>query len=93
DGNVGITCSRSATTEYMGSYFTTRRATDPQGLSTAIELQKGLGKYNITFGQGRNRWGDYLGAFIDPADEYSFWMLSEYASGTNAYACVVGQFR
>ncbi len=41
----------------------------------------------------RNRWGDYLGAFLDPADEYSFWMVSQFASGTNAYSCVVGQVR
>ena len=52
-----------------------------------------MGNYIITFGGTRNRWGDYLGAFLDPADEYSFWMFSQYASGTNAYACMVGQVR
>ncbi len=93
DGNVGITCSRSGTNEYIGSYFTTRRANDPPGLSLAGTLQPGLGNYVITFGGTRNRWGDYLGAFLDPADEYSFWMISEFASGINAYSCVVGQVR
>lgn len=93
DGNVGITFSRSGDDEYMGSYFTTRRAVDPSGLGSAGVLQPGLGNYIITFGGTRNRWGDYLGAYLDPADEYSFWMLSQYASGTNAYACVVGQVR
>jgi hypothetical protein len=92
DGNVGITCSRSADGEYIGSYFTTRRATDPAGLSNSGMLQPGLGNYQRVF-NNRNRWGDYLGAYLDPADEYSFWMISEYASGTNAYACVVGQIR
>jgi len=93
DGNVGITCSRSGDSEYIGSYFTTRRASDPAGLSSAGVLQPGLGNYIITFSGTRNRWGDYLGAFIDPADEYSFWMFSQYASGTNLYACMVGQVR
>ncbi len=93
DGNVGITFSRSGDSEYIGSYFATRRASDPAGLSNAGLLQPGLGNYIITFGGTRNRWGDYLGAFLDPADEYSFWMVSQYASGTNAYACVVGQVR
>jgi len=93
DGNVGITCSRSGDNEYIGSYFVTRRSTDSPGLSPATELQKGLGNYVITFSGTRNRWGDYLGAFIDPADDYSFWMVSQYASGTNAYACAVGQVR
>ncbi|MFZ1518350.1 MAG: FlgD immunoglobulin-like domain containing protein [Ignavibacteriaceae bacterium] len=93
DGNVGITCSRSADGEYIGSYFTTRRASDPAGLSSSRTLQPGLGNYIITFGGTRNRWGDYLGVFLDPADEYSFWMVSQFASGTNAYSCVVGQVR
>ncbi len=93
DGNVGITCSRSSDGEYIGSYFTTRRASDPAGLSNSGMLQPGLGNYIITFGGTRNRWGDYLGVFLDPADEYSFWMVSQFASGTNAYSCVVGQVR
>jgi hypothetical protein len=93
NGNVGITCSRSGDNEYIGSYFTTRRATDPAGLSSSQVLQPGLGNYVIDFGSGRNRWGDYLGAYLDPADEYSFWMVSEFASGTNQYNCVVGQVR
>lgn len=93
DGNVGITYSRSGDSEYIGSYFTTRRASDPPGLGNSQVLQEGLGNYVITFGGTRNRWGDYLGAFIDPADEYSFWMISQYASGTNAYSNIVGQVR
>lgn len=93
EGNVAITCSRSADSEYIGSYFTTRRASDPAGLGNSQALQPGLGNYIITFGGDRNRWGDYLGAYLDPSDEHSFWMLSQFASGTNAYACVVGQVR
>jgi hypothetical protein len=95
DGNVAITCSRSGDREYIGSYYTTRRATDAPGLSSSRTLQPGLGNYVITYGGTRNRWGDYLGVFLDPSDEYSFWMVSEYASGINspAYACVVGQVR
>ena len=93
DGNVGITCSRSGDSEYIGSYFTTRRAIDPPGLSSARVMEPGLGNYIKTFGGTRNRWGDYLGVFLDPADEYSFWMVSEFASATNTYDCVIGQVR
>jgi len=93
DGNIGITCSRSADGEYMGAYYTTRRYDDPPGLSSAIALQEGLGNYVKTFGGTRNRWGDYMGMFLDPADEYSFWMYTEYASTGNNYSTYVGQVR
>ncbi|HEX7357921.1 MAG TPA: FlgD immunoglobulin-like domain containing protein, partial [Ignavibacteriaceae bacterium] len=93
DGNIGITCSRSADGEYMGAYYTTRRYDDPPGLSSAMALQEGLGNYVKTFGGTRNRWGDYMGMFLDPADEYSFWMYTEYASTGNNYSTYVGQVR
>ncbi|MBK7629629.1 MAG: T9SS type A sorting domain-containing protein [Ignavibacteriales bacterium] len=93
DGNVVITCSRSGDNEYVGAYYTSRRATDPAGLSNSYTLQEGLSNYVKTFGGTRNRWGDYMGIFLDPADEYSFWMLTEYASSGNNYATAVGQVR
>ncbi|MCU0343941.1 MAG: T9SS type A sorting domain-containing protein, partial [Ignavibacterium sp.] len=93
DGNIVINFSRSANTEYMGAYYTSRRATDPPGLSSAYTLQEGLGNYVKTFSGTRNRWGDYMGAFLDPADQYSFWMCTEYASTGNNYAVSVGRVR
>lgn len=58
DGNVVITCSRSGDNEYVGAYYTSRRATDPAGLSNSYTLQEGLSNYVKTFGGTRNRWGD-----------------------------------
>lgn len=95
DGNIAITCSRSGDNEYIGAYYISRRYDDPEGLSGATPLQVGLGNYVKTFGgtNPRNRWGDYMGIFLDPSDEYSMWMFTEYASTGNNYACVVGQVR
>lgn len=91
--NILINCSRSSLNDYIGAYYVGRRASDPPGLSSAYELQKGLGKYVITFGGTRNRWGDYMGMFLDPSTELNFWMVTEFASGTNQYAMAIGEVR
>lgn len=93
DDNVIITCSRSGDTEYPGAYFLGRRATDPPGLSSSFVLQEGLASYVCSFCGDRNRWGDYLGAYIDHSSEYDFWMVSQYAASANNYAISIGNVR
>lgn len=93
DGNIAITCSRSGLTEYIGSYYITRRATDPPGLSGAYLLSPGLGNYVKDFGSGRNRWGDYFGIYTDPADPYEFWLFPEHAAATNTWGTTVAKIR
>lgn len=93
DDNVIITCSRSGDTEYPGAYFLGRRATDPPGLSNSYVLQEGLASYVCSFCGDRNRWGDYLAAYIDHSSEYDFWMVSQYAANTNNYAISIGNVR
>ncbi len=50
-------------------------------LQASEELKAGEDSYFRTFlaGLGRNRWGDYGGAAIDPVDELTFWLYHEYA--------------
>lgn len=80
DQNVAITYSRSGTNEYIGAYYTTRLSTDPPNtLSGSKTLQTGKSNYVKTFGGGRNRWGDYNGIWIDPADRNNFWIFTQYA--------------
>lgn len=93
DHNVAITFSRSADTEYIGAYYSARRNSDLPGLSPSYELAAGQGNYVKTFGGTRNRWGDYLGIYLDPEDEYSIWLFPEYAAATNTWGTVVGQIR
>lgn len=94
DHNMAMTYSRSADTEYIGSYFTTKLASDPPGtLEGSRVLQEGKGNYVVDFGSGRNRWGDYLGVFLDPSNEYNVWMLSEYAAATNIWGTWIGEVR
>lgn len=93
DGNIAITCSRSGLTEYIGSFYITRRATDPPGLSGAYLLSPGLGNYVKDFGSGRNRWGDYFGIYTDPSDPYEFWLFPEHAAATNTWGTTVAKIR
>ena len=93
DHNIAVTYSRSALTEYIGGYYSTKHAIDPPGLSPSMPLAPGLGNYVKDFGSGRNRWGDYLGIFLDPANEYDVWIFPEYAAGTNTWGTYIGQIR
>lgn len=79
DNNIAITYSRSANTEYIGAFYTSRLSTDPQGLSGSKLIQAGKSNYVKDFGSGRNRWGDYSGIWRDPTDQNNFWLLTQYA--------------
>jgi hypothetical protein len=93
DHNMAITFSRSADTEYVGSYYSSRYVNDPPGLSPSQPLAEGQGNYVVTYSGTINRWGDYFGIFVDPEDEYNFWMISEYAAATNVWGTHVGHIR
>ena len=81
-GNAYFGFSASAATIYPGAYAAGRYFTDPPGtIGPTDTVQPGLDFYQRTFGTypaSRNRWGDYSGAAIDPADG-RFWVFNEYA--------------
>lgn len=93
DHNIAMTFSRSADTEYIGAFYSSKQAADPPGLNPSLPIQEGLGNYVVTFGGSRNRWGDYLGICIDPSDFYSSWLLSEYAADTNEWGTYIAEVR
>jgi hypothetical protein len=93
DHNIAVTFSRSATTEYVGAFVSTKYASDPPGLNPSIMLQEGLGNYVVTFGGTRNRWGDYMGIQMDPVNEYEIWTFTEYVRATNTWGTYVGRIR
>jgi len=90
DHNVTITFSRSGINEYAGAYFATK-LTNEFVINPSVPLAEGQGNYDVTFGSGRNRWGDYLGIFLDPVSEKNVWMLTEFASTTNTWGTQVGE--
>ena len=84
---LAIGFSASASTIFGTSAYTTRAAADPAGTTTgSTVLRAGLDFYIRTFDSppcdpspARNRWGDYSGAAIDPANDQCFWIYNEHA--------------
>ena len=85
--NVIVTFSRSGFTEYIGAYFTTRSSTDPpNSFSPSTVLQAGRVAISTS------RWGDYMGSWLDPAED-NFWIMTEFAETSNGYGVWVGNVR
>lgn len=86
NGEAAIGFALSAPTIYCGAYavsITANGSTRP-----ARTVAAGLDFYIRTFGGSDNRWGDYSGISVDPADSTTFWVYNEYAipRGTPAFA-------
>ena len=79
-GDVAIGFSASGPSIFPGAYWAGRLASDPSGTVRPAEvLAAGEDFYVRAFGRPRNRWGDYTGIGVDPADPDAFWAYNEYA--------------
>ena len=92
DHNAAITFSRSADTEYIGAFYSTKHVNDFT-ISPSQPIAVGKGNYVVSYGGGINRWGDYFGIYLDPENDYDVWMISEYAAATNIWGTYVGHIR
>jgi len=79
-GNMFMVFTRSGLTEYASARHTGRLSNDPPGLQASVLLKAGEANYVKTFSDTRNRWGDYLGIALDPADNSKVWMFGQYAA-------------
>jgi hypothetical protein len=88
-GTMALGFAASGPSVYPGAYYAGRLATDaPGALRASQTLHAGTDWYLRTFGSGRNRWGDYSGISVDPADGNGFWVFNEYA--TSQGTCTSG---
>lgn len=79
-GDMAIGFSVFAPSIFASSGYTARTASDPAGFTQpASLLRAGTDFYYRRFGGTRNRWGDYTGIAVDPADD-SFWVYNQHAS-------------
>lgn len=84
-----ISFSRSSLNEYAGAFYIVLADSNQWSYNTEI-LQEGTAYYNRTGGGGRNRWGDYSGAWLDPTDSLSFWIMTEYVAALNTWGTWIG---
>lgn len=92
DRNIIITYTRTGLTEYPGAFVTGHKDTDPPGLAPSVPLAEGAGNYDVV-GGGRNRWGDYTGIALDPADPSAIWVNTEFAVGTDNWETRIGMVK
>jgi hypothetical protein len=67
---------------YASAGYTFRLANDPQDAMQAPVVLKAGGSCYYSLVSGKNAWGNYSAAAVDPADDTSLWTLQEYASST-----------
>lgn len=88
-GDAAVVFNRSSATDFVGLYYTGRLAGDPlHTLQSSAVLKAGQGSY-VQVAGGRNRWGDYTAAALDP-NATAIWMFGEYAAGGNAWGTFAG---
>ena len=92
-GNMAMVYSASSSSVYPSIRYTGRLVTDalgtmPQGESTLIA---GGGSQTGT----ASRWGDYAMMAVDPSDDCTFWMTTEYMASTssNGWVTRIGSFK
>jgi hypothetical protein len=87
-GHSVIGFSTTSSTKYPTSSVAGRYRTDASGTMQAyIDLTATTSSYN----PGANRWGDYTQASVDPSDDQTIWVFTEYAPTTNAWGVRASQ--
>ncbi|HST05354.1 MAG TPA: hypothetical protein VLQ48_11540 [Chloroflexia bacterium] len=92
-GNIGMVYSASSTSTSPSIRYTGRLSTDPLG-------QMSQGENTLIAGSGSqtgtgSRWGDYAMMSVDPTDDCTFWMTTEYVqtTGTANWQTRIGAFK
>lgn len=86
-GNMVIGFSGSGPSQFVSAYAVEGHTIN--GVTTfgdPLLLKAGVSDYEVTFGAGRNRWGDYSATVLDPNDPNRFWTIQEWVSGTDIWS-------
>lgn len=85
-GDIALGFSESSSTIHPSVAFTGRVPSDPLGTMEGIKLIfAGSGSQTGGTAKGGNRWGDYSGMAIDPANDCTFWYVNEYIPSNGSF--------
>jgi hypothetical protein len=92
-GNLQVVFSHSSSSLFVEARVTGRLASDPPNALSNSSLLK-AGEIPYTAGTGARRWGDYLGAAVDPSAPSVVWVVGEYAKddGFVRWGTYIGSF-
>jgi len=92
-GDIAVGFSVSSSALHPEIHYTGRLVSDAPGTMSQGEgtIINGAGSQNARL----NRWGDYSGMNVDPADNCTFWYTNEYipANGSFNWRTRVGSFK
>lgn len=93
-GNAALVVGRSGPAEHVSIQLTARRASDPPNeLSPSQPLRVGTAVHDNPDRHGRNRWGDYHAAALDPSDGITIWVYGAAPISQKVWATSVAAIR
>jgi hypothetical protein len=92
-GNAALVVGRSSACEFVSVQVTARRASDTPGeLPPTQPLYSGQAVHDHNDDFGRNRWGDYHAAALDP-DGVTMWVYGGYPISAKGWGTALGALR
>jgi len=78
-GDFMVGYSQFSSSQHPSSGYSMHLAADAPGtIRDPVVYKAGEDYYHKDFGSGRNRWGDFSQAQVDPSDDQSLWTVQEY---------------
>lgn len=79
-GDIAMVVGQFSSSQFPSAAYVFRASTDAAGtFRDPVVIKAGEDYYHKDFGSGRNRWGDYVKAQVDPSDDQTLWVLGEYS--------------
>jgi hypothetical protein len=79
-GDAMVGYSQFSSAQHPSAGYSMHLAGDAAGsVRDPVIYKPGEDYYHKDFGSGRNRWGDFSQAQVDPSDDMSLWTVQEYA--------------